>query len=234
MSPPESAFRWSARAERAAGLVAADELTDAVIAAEVGISKRQLERWKRSPEFAARVEALVAEARKAVLATGVAVVENRVIALDQRHRLLQQVIRERAAAPEMQSVPGGATGLLVQTIKKVSFPKANSGSRAKRAEALPVDPDDCSEADELVTDDDTCHDPEDAGKMPALPAGTIVVYEVALDTGLLRAMREIEESAAKQLAQWCERQEISGPEGAPLAISLEEAILKVYGPTQSE
>jgi hypothetical protein len=52
MSVSVSAFRLTARRVKAAQLVAEDALTDIQIAAKVGISERQLERWKRQPAFA--------------------------------------------------------------------------------------------------------------------------------------------------------------------------------------
>ena len=45
----------SEREERAALMVAEDTLTDVDIAAQVGITKRSLEFWKKRPAFAARV-----------------------------------------------------------------------------------------------------------------------------------------------------------------------------------
>jgi hypothetical protein len=41
-------------------------------------------------------------------------------------------------------------------------------------------------------------------------AGGVIVEEFAVDTGLLREMREIEKQAAQDLGQWVERQEASG------------------------
>ena len=46
-------------------------------------------------------------------------VENRVHALNDRWRLLHQVVAERAADPSLAEVPGGSTGLIVRTVKVV-------------------------------------------------------------------------------------------------------------------
>ncbi len=46
-------------AEILADLVAGDWITDREIAAKVGVHVATLERWKRRPEFRARVEAIV-------------------------------------------------------------------------------------------------------------------------------------------------------------------------------
>ncbi len=110
-------FRWSNRSDLAAGLVAGDELTNAEIAERVGVSRATLDRWKAHPDFKARVDEHLEAYRQAVLRHGVAVLERRVAALDERWRHLLRIIDERAASPLMQGVPGGTTGLLVHTVK---------------------------------------------------------------------------------------------------------------------
>jgi hypothetical protein len=71
----------SPRQERAASLVADDTLSDEQIAAETGITKRTLERWKQKPAFAARIE----EIRRAVKRT---LADKGIAALVERHRLM--------------------------------------------------------------------------------------------------------------------------------------------------
>jgi hypothetical protein len=44
------------------------------------------------------------------------------------------------------------------------------------------------------------------------------VVEWTVDAGLLRELRAHEEQAAKELGQWAEKREVSGPDGAPLVI----------------
>ena len=51
-------FKWTRRRKKAAALVA-DGGFFREIAVKVGISDRQLRRWRRHPEFAARVDALL-------------------------------------------------------------------------------------------------------------------------------------------------------------------------------
>lgn len=41
--------------------------------------------------------------------------KERIAALEQRHRELQDIIDSRAADPTMQAVPGGSTGLIKRT-----------------------------------------------------------------------------------------------------------------------
>jgi uncharacterized protein YjcR len=57
------AYGWNEQRIQAAALVAAGRLTDLAIAEEVGISDRQLRRWKRIPKFRARVERQLAAYR---------------------------------------------------------------------------------------------------------------------------------------------------------------------------
>lgn len=112
-------FTWTKRRERAARLVAEDELSDIKIAEAVGVYVRSLERWKTHAEFRARVAEYLAEIRAAILAEGIAVRENRVKALNERWDKMHQVITERAEDPELQDIAGGKTGLLVHNVKGV-------------------------------------------------------------------------------------------------------------------
>lgn len=98
--------------------MAQDELSDEEICARVGIRSRQtLNNWKRHPEFQERVREHVAAFREAIREKGIAVLENRVAALNDRWGRLRQVMLERAADPEMALAPGGTTGLLVRQFK---------------------------------------------------------------------------------------------------------------------
>ncbi len=44
-------FRWTAKREEAALLVAQDELSNEEIARRMGISRQALDKWKRQSEF---------------------------------------------------------------------------------------------------------------------------------------------------------------------------------------
>lgn len=107
------------RQEQAAVLVAADERTDAQIAADCRIGKATLERWKLRADFQERVAYHRDLWRKKVETQGIADRANRVKAANERWRKLQRVIEERAEDPAVDTVPGGSTGLLVKTIKVV-------------------------------------------------------------------------------------------------------------------
>ena len=158
MSAPQP-FRWTPARERAALLVADDAIPDKQIAAEIGISERHLERWKRRPEFAERIAAIRDETRAKLVALGIADKQNRIDAYNARWRLMRQVIAERGADPAMQAVPGGTTGLLVK-----SYTFSPQG------------------------------DPYE---------------EYAVDTGLLKELREHEKQAATELSQWVEKKDVT-------------------------
>src|SRR5438128_3436383 len=116
---PTPPFRWSAKSEQAAELLVQDELTDAEIAAAVGITDRQLRRWKLHPEFGGRLKGLVTRLAGAGERRAIARRARRVRTLDERWQALQQIAAERAGAPEMQEVPGGRTGYLCRTVRGI-------------------------------------------------------------------------------------------------------------------
>lgn len=153
-----SKMRLTERHELAAALLAADELTDEQIAAQVGISRRVLARWKRHPDFDALVQHHLDVFRRRVESRGIASRHRRVAQQDERWRKCQQIIAERAADETWAHIPGWRTGLLVHQRKQVG------GGR-----------------DAQIVDD------------------------FAVDTGLLREMRELEKHAATELGQWSEK-----------------------------
>ena len=112
-------FDWSRKSRLAAELVAEDELTDAEIAERVGIGPRTLYRWKRDPVFVAEVEKRVEEFGRVVRSRGIARLERRIKALNDRWERMNRIIEERAEDPAMANVPGGKTGLLVRRVKGV-------------------------------------------------------------------------------------------------------------------
>lgn len=105
--------------EQAAVLVAKDEQTDHAIAAEFKITRTTLAVWKRRPDFMARVQEHRDAWRDEIKAQGIADRQNRVDALNDRWRRMQQVIDERAEDPSLAEIPGGATGLIVRDVKGI-------------------------------------------------------------------------------------------------------------------
>ncbi|HEX7313286.1 MAG TPA: hypothetical protein VF297_05170 [Pyrinomonadaceae bacterium] len=132
-----------------------------MIAAEIGVERRTLARWKVTEQFRGRVTAIVEEVSAALTAQGIAARQNRLDALNDRQRRMAEVIRQRAE--NLKNVPGGgSTGLLVRQVKGIG-----------KGEDFQV------------------------------------VEEYAVDTGLLREMREHEKQAAIEVGEWTEKREHS-------------------------
>lgn len=83
---------------RAAILLAEDELIDEQIAAEVGISRRQLGTWKTDPDFNALVDGYVGEITAQALKLPIAKKLTRVRELDDLRKSYWQIKDQRGAA----------------------------------------------------------------------------------------------------------------------------------------
>jgi hypothetical protein len=114
MKQNETKFRWTQAKVDAAALVAEDRLTDEEIAARVGSSRPQLWRWQQHPEFAARVDKIIARMDAAASRKAIARKGARIAALNDRWSKMLAVIEDRACDPEMAAARGGDTGLLVK------------------------------------------------------------------------------------------------------------------------
>ena len=88
-----------------------------------------------------------------------------------------------ARAEEHKDVPGGSTGLLVRQVKLVKIYS--------------------------VPGQDLEDDEPDAADVLCSAKLNQVVYEYAVDTGLLKELREHERQAAQELGQWTEKHESS-------------------------
>jgi len=113
----EGPTRLTARQEMAALQVALDQQSDVQIARQVGITDRQLLRWKRLPLFAARVQELRAAFARAVEGRGIADRQARVQELQGLLDGMKAIVAGRAS--DMPMVPGGESGLLVRQYKQV-------------------------------------------------------------------------------------------------------------------
>ena len=112
-------FTWTIARAKAVALLADGELTDREVAAQVGVNRPTLWRWRQHPDFAARVRQITERAAEELERYAIARKVRRMRSYDERWRELQRVIAERAAGPAMQSVPGGKTGLLVRRVKSI-------------------------------------------------------------------------------------------------------------------
>jgi hypothetical protein len=97
----------------AAKLVAADDMPDVKIAAQVGISQRVFYQCRKKwPEFQARVNEHREDFRKRVFGSRFCRRENRILIRQQLIDKCLQIIKERAATPGYEKIPGGKTGLV--------------------------------------------------------------------------------------------------------------------------
>lgn len=112
-------FKWTKQREDAAELLAEDEFTDTEIAELVGVTRATLYNWKQIQSFADRVQVLTRGFGDAINRRVIAKLVRRLDAQQKRWFALQQVIAERSEDLDMQTVPGGRTGLLVRRLKMV-------------------------------------------------------------------------------------------------------------------
>lgn len=133
-------FRWTQQAEQAAALIAQGNLSMDDIAARAGVVRKTLYSWRQNATFRARVDGLLAEFRAEVRRIGLATVEKRVAAQNDRWVRMRSLIEARADDPALADVPGGTTGLLVRTVRKVVVESdAERGPRSTEVAEFAVD-----------------------------------------------------------------------------------------------
>jgi hypothetical protein len=112
-------FRWDDQRREAAQLIAEGNLSFEAIARKLSVSSRWIFEWRQDAEFQAYVNEITEDYKQAVRRRGIAVLERRVAAQNDRWLRLQQLIEARANDPAMQDVPGGTTGTLVRQYKQL-------------------------------------------------------------------------------------------------------------------
>lgn len=110
-------FEWDGARDQAATDVAEGTWRVPEIADRAGVSANVIRAWQKHPEFIARVDELCAEMRERVKMLGIARVEVRVAAQNERWLAMRQVISERAEAG--YAVPGGRSGMLAYDQKQI-------------------------------------------------------------------------------------------------------------------
>ena len=175
--------------ERAAVLVAEDELTDEEIAAAVGVTRKTIHNWKQLPEFADAVDEHVREIQSGMMRLAIAKKYKRVARLNEMEQRLWQIVEERAsdyAAKAMEAIeddafsfddngesdgiarveraspPGGSTGFITRTLKQIG-----AGSSAQ------------------------------------------LIEEFGVGTDVVRTIMSLHEQAAKELGQWSEKSDVN-------------------------
>ena len=114
-----SKWEWSTNKETAAQLLAEDSLSIPQIAQQLGTSESTVDRWRKVPEFQARIKENIAAFRTKFLECGLARKESRLAALTDVYHRQQIIVTERGASAEMKSFAGGASGLIKVTWKQV-------------------------------------------------------------------------------------------------------------------
>jgi hypothetical protein len=100
MSQNVPVFRLSARRVQAAQLVAEDRLSDEQIGAKVGITRRQLSRWKRQTAFTDLVTEIAERLAAEIRGKGLVELSNRVDAQDRSIPINTPNIKKNARKPE--------------------------------------------------------------------------------------------------------------------------------------
>jgi len=94
---PDQPFGWNEKRERAAVMLAADEVSDARIAEACGINEVTLNVWKKHPEFAERVRDETAAIRTGALRYAIAKKHRRIGKLNEIAERMEGAIDARAA-----------------------------------------------------------------------------------------------------------------------------------------
>src|SRR5215207_5893892 len=94
-SKPARPFTWTAQKKRAATLLAENELMDQEIAAQVGVSRTALWKWKQNAEFVLEVGDQIGQIQAAMLKLAIAKKYKRIAVLDALKQKVLQTIEER-------------------------------------------------------------------------------------------------------------------------------------------
>ncbi len=146
------AIRWTKKSREAAQLYA-EGVPIYRICERCKITHGTMEKWIEHPDFKRHAALCGKKISTEMARISIANRVRRLQKMDRRHQLLEQVIEERADAPEMANAPGGKTGLLAHDVKVV---------------------------------------------------GRERVDVFAVDTAMLKEMRELEKQAAIEAGQWNE------------------------------
>lgn len=190
----EASFPWTSQTEEAALLVAEGKLTEAKMAAKLKIDRTTLWRWKKHPEFARRVQETVDAFRSAIRAEGIAVLENRLVRLNEHWEGMRALVRARAddAVKTKQS-------------NKKAVDELTAASRQLGASDVQIQ----VQVADLLRDLPTVAPGMETGLVVRgyKVAGGQTVEEFSFDAALLKELRGHEEQAAKELGQWSDRAE---------------------------
>ena len=122
-------FEWTDQKREAAALIAESNLPLIAVAADLGVRRETLWKWRQIPAFAAAVAEIEAELDRDATRFAIVRRRERLAGYDERRDKALAVIEQRAEhyADRYPDVPGGDTGLLTPTFKVVgSGPTAHT------------------------------------------------------------------------------------------------------------
>jgi len=197
---PSKPFAWNVKKRLAARRLAEGELPDGKIAAEAEVTPGTLSGWKRHPDFMAMVEAYIQEIGSLADRHEIGRRAARVARLNRSWRDMQQVIKDRAAAAKAAEEAAARLTVLGGDLPGAPYPPEFVGPLP--ADGYYATPEGVTAAGArtglLVRTE----------KVIGSGANARIVQEYAVDTALLKELRETEIQAAKELGQWSERQEV--------------------------
>jgi hypothetical protein len=153
-----------------------------------------LKGWSARFGWQERLAEIAERERQAIVARGIVDKESRVAVADEWLQAMRRLREARAKDPLLVGVPGGETGLLVPSPKLV------------KVYATPDEPATDGEGEELVS-----------------AKRDVLVYEYAFDAALAKEVREYLKYAAQERGEWTEKREVTGKDGGPIDMKVEDA-----------
>lgn len=135
-------FIWSNQKRRAAQMLAQGDLLDIEIAAQLGVDRSTLARWRLHPTFLLGIKHFADGLTDALAEYGIKIKTKRLEDYDTINMLLDQIREERAAAaciaieedPDLARVGGFRTGLIVKQDRVIG-----TGSNAQKTTEYKID-----------------------------------------------------------------------------------------------
>lgn len=179
------------------------------VADTMSVKRATVQRWLKLPAFGSRVSEEAQRIKDAIRDAGIANRQNRIDALNQRHKLMEAVIAARAEANRRRSV------LMDQRTGKQLGGLMATGTGSEPTE----------DRDQIDFDTYAA-----AGAETGLMVHTVTYLkdgrreEWAVDTGLLKELREHEKQAAIECGQW---EEPPAPPASASAVAITQVIVEL-------
>jgi len=129
---PTRPFKWTVSRLKAAVWYAEDELTETEIAKRLGLCRQAVMKWRRNPDFWAKVQEFATKITKGVEKYAISKKAKRIAALNFRWAEMHKILADRAV--DMEGIPGGATGMMVRRRKQLG-----AGDQCEKVEEYEFD-----------------------------------------------------------------------------------------------